>query len=340
MTVDMPRITSEQYYLKDSNGVRSTTPFWDLVDEYSIYPGAALWTIPGEFPNAGNDEHAAITKALSELSPEQQSFGAALGESPQVVDMFLGTAQKLASAILSAKHGNFKLAAKHLGITRDDIVSGTSPANAWLQLQYGWKPLMSDLAGLQKQVHKKFLEGTKIEASGFNKSSRSRKWKQNGLDYEMVSESSVKVVLKATIIRERLYGINNWGLINPASVAWELVPFSFVVDWVMPVGNTLEALTASAGLAFNGGYKNIRKRHTVTAKGSSQGSIRDGQNDYSQQSVHQQGYCSWTNTDFQRWKLEAFPWPEFYAGNGAFFSNKDDSPKVNRILNALALLRQ
>jgi hypothetical protein len=37
------------------------------------------------------------------------------------------------------------------------------------------------------------------------------------------------------------------GLINPAVVAWELVPFSFLVDWFIPVGKFLDSWTDQLG---------------------------------------------------------------------------------------------
>jgi len=40
------------------------------------------------------------------------------------------------------------------------------------------------------------------------------------------------------------------GLTNPALVAWELVPYSFVFDWVCSVGDWLTALTALNGLTI------------------------------------------------------------------------------------------
>lgn len=41
-----------------------------------------------------------------------------------------------------------------------------------------------------------------------------------------------------------------WGFNNPQLVLWELVPFSFVVDWLLPIGQWLESINALAGVSF------------------------------------------------------------------------------------------
>lgn len=43
------------------------------------------------------------------------------------------------------------------------------------------------------------------------------------------------------------------GLTNPAQLAWELVPFSFVVDWFIPVGDFFAQLDATLGWSYRGG---------------------------------------------------------------------------------------
>lgn len=51
--------------------------------------------------------------------------------------------------------------------------------------------------------------------------------------------------------------LNQLGLANPLALAWELTSLSFVVDWILPIGQVLNALTASAGLSFvNGSLSN------------------------------------------------------------------------------------
>jgi hypothetical protein len=53
------------------------------------------------------------------------------------------------------------------------------------------------------------------------------------------------VKIKAIIKEVNVLGA--LGLNNPAGVLWEKLPYSFVIDWFLPVGNYLEAL----GLAKN-----------------------------------------------------------------------------------------
>jgi hypothetical protein len=44
------------------------------------------------------------------------------------------------------------------------------------------------------------------------------------------------------------------GFTNPINLAWEVLPYSFVVDWFLPIGPYLETLSAFDGLAFLDGY--------------------------------------------------------------------------------------
>jgi hypothetical protein len=53
------------------------------------------------------------------------------------------------------------------------------------------------------------------------------------------------------------------GLENPLAVAWEVVPFSFVLDWWIPVGNILQAYSDARGLSFGSGYTSHRTSASV-----------------------------------------------------------------------------
>jgi len=45
------------------------------------------------------------------------------------------------------------------------------------------------------------------------------------------------------------------GFTNPINLAWEVLPYSFVVDWFIPIGPYLESLSAWDGLVFLDGWR-------------------------------------------------------------------------------------
>jgi hypothetical protein len=48
------------------------------------------------------------------------------------------------------------------------------------------------------------------------------------------------------------------GLTNPLNVAWELVPFSFVVDWFIPIGSFFDGLVPPQGVSRVKGVSSYR----------------------------------------------------------------------------------
>lgn len=61
---------------------------------------------------------------------------------------------------------------------------------------------------------------------------------------------------------------------NPAEWAWELTPFSFVVDWGIPIGDYLSSLDAMNGVTDLIGTVTRKERMTGTQKAASAGYIR------------------------------------------------------------------
>jgi hypothetical protein len=63
--------------------------------------------------------------------------------------------------------------------------------------------------------------------------------------------------------------LSELGFTNPLSLAWEVLPFSFVVDWSLPIGEYFNLLDADHGWSFRGGStstKAVRKGyHTITS---------------------------------------------------------------------------
>jgi hypothetical protein len=118
-----------------------------------------------------------------------------------------------------------------------------------------------------------------------------------------------------------LYRLNQLELINPAEIAWELLPYSFVVDWFLPVGNVLSAWSATWGLSYVDGVITSR------AQGSA-GGLNRVLSDVTRQS----GGFTWLvdQTGIRR-EVVTSPSPFLYF----------KSPfSTTHVVSALALLRQ
>jgi hypothetical protein len=131
--------------------------------------------------------------------------------------------------------------------------------SAWLELQYGWKPLVQDLYGIIDETTRVLIN--KIERyRGYGKSSFDLRYISASNAPNCSAGGSIKghVTVKLGIACEVPdFDLARWTSLNPASIAWELLPYSFVVDWFIDIGGSMRALeTALAyGQRFRGGFE-------------------------------------------------------------------------------------
>ena len=60
--------------------------------------------------------------------------------------------------------------------------------------------------------------------------------------------------------------LSSLGLINPVEIVWEVLPYSFVVDWGFQISDWLSALTADIGYSFiTGGQSRTSKLKQVSS---------------------------------------------------------------------------
>lgn len=119
----------------------------------------------------------------------------------------------------------------------------------WLEYHLGWKPLIGDIHSALDVLQRGFPP--------FRVTGRARGYKSkvaaNTSTRYWFQEQNLRVQLKATVnvSDPNLWQANQLGLINPAVVLWELVPFSFIVDWFLPVGDFLSQYTDFVGLTLS-----------------------------------------------------------------------------------------
>lgn len=231
--------------------------------------------------DASSVDRRAVNKLLDNMKDQKINLAQAFAEREQTIQTLTSTAKTVAKALSSLKSGNFAGAAKALGIKppkrgqrrfnkeyANDVSNAMS--DAWLSMQYGWKPLLQDVYGAAETLAQASLgpenrNAIYAVASGSSrKDLTSRKIDSRatsgttGYDstvYECKGSYSVRYKVRYTRSSPPTSSLAKLGILNPLALAWELTPYSFVVDWFFPIGNWLGGLDASAGLAFESGFK-------------------------------------------------------------------------------------
>lgn len=165
----------------------------------------------------------------------------------QTADMFASTIGRIAKSYISLKKGKIKDAVKYLGLNytpgkHKGLKQRTAP-EAWLELQYGWKPLLGDIHTMIDQdwgIITGLVKGTsRIVYNTGNRATDSY-----GRECSRLLSQVTRVTSRCIVSFDgsALDAATRVGITNPALLAWELLPFSFVVDWALPVGNYIERL--------------------------------------------------------------------------------------------------
>lgn len=147
-------------------------------------------------------------------------------------------------------------------------------ANAYLEWTYGWKPLASSIYETGVQLQKQLLQPQRskltieVSKTDFDVSHDSIAYLP-GVTIETKYETSqrVRMVTNWKLGNDMNEAIASFTSLNPVAVAWELVPYSFVVDWAVDIGGYLRNLESAA--LYNGTFLNGYITRTVQKQGRS-----------------------------------------------------------------------
>lgn len=204
----------------------------------------------------GTRERALIA-VRNNLKSTDINLGVAFGERKQTARLIGDTAIRLAKSVRHLKRGEIRKSMDALGVSSKRAQPrGSNVPQKWLELQYGWKPLLSDVYGAAEALSKHPKDHWRVTAKAVktNNDSRTNTISGNpgssGFDASQCRvdvERSVFARIDALPQNEALISLASAGVTNPLLVAWELVPFSFVVDWFIPIGSYVESLDAMLG---------------------------------------------------------------------------------------------
>jgi hypothetical protein len=208
-------------------------------------------------------KNRARIECLLKLADNKIQLGQFLAESIKSADMVAGGLKDFAQLLLDVKHGRLNRIPQRFKWPGWNKGS-KSLANGWLAWNYGWKPLATDLYA-SYQISKDGLGKEAKVISAVRNLRNTQSVKGTTTYYEVEGEVRLhnRCKITAKVSDSFLQKATGIGVINPLSLGWELVPYSFVVDWVCPIGNYLEALSAHAGLDFIGGFESQVARSNV-----------------------------------------------------------------------------
>lgn len=227
-------------------------------------------------PWSSNDDIALIGKLRMQLVGSDFHAGNFIGEGHQCLRMIGDVTTRVAKSLYHLKRGRVLRASRALfgsNLSEKELLArrasfhlkrGTKPPTVeklkpgtvltdiqldsqWLALQYGWLPLIEDAHGAAEMLAHLLDTPLKMEV----------RVRRNAGGYGTGKIPIPQYVGKYQLTRPKVHYIRSFkqiiailrekdvakltGLMDPASIAWETLPWSFVVDWFIPIGNWLEA---------------------------------------------------------------------------------------------------
>jgi hypothetical protein len=254
-----------------ANGKKSTThaeptPYeLQYVHWRRVRLGAPQWCVTVGSPNWIRDHYGRVTllnrayaNLIEQIGPRAQ-LGSGVLEARDSLHMIAGRATQLWQAARALKRGRLWQFCDILAIPRPGnrnlVTKPKQAAGLWLEYWMGWAPLASD-------IHNSLVVVTSSDAwdewmSIVGRSSQLIVHEVAAGGTGWVSGRGRAYALQATEVRltnPNAALADRLGVLNPLQIAWEIIPFSFMVDWIVNIGSVVASLSSFAGYSLRYSY--------------------------------------------------------------------------------------
>lgn len=231
-------------FYRQQSGIYNEEPWAQTQMDYGPISSDATSVIAGTYDTSGVDDRC-LEKLLEAVRGEHANLAVDLAEVRQTIKM-LRNATKFTKLVgefardVVKKRGYKKIRpGPTQGQRRLDYVNGK-----WLEYRYGWLPLISSIHSIGEAMRKRretqlvYLKAR----SGQKKEETIRTGDRSFGNPEKIRYLNGSYRCEIGVLFDLPTGPqwSDWTSLNPAAIAWELVPFSFVADWFIGVGQCLE----------------------------------------------------------------------------------------------------
>lgn len=270
---DFQYSSTKSYYGKVFGGVRSEPSIAAPINRWEQFEVDVRSTAETHDLIWNQMRHALRIELRNKVRSLDFNAPVAIAERKSTLALITDNAKRLAKAARMIRKGKPAKAVQALGHgyrKPKDVGGFKGPADEWLQIQYGWGPLLSDIHGALvvadfanvRNKPRRVLVGNSETVSGSyetvagmelysNLPYPSHLW-QIRFPYKVSVERDVrvKVCVDVTPDNKTLATVDQLGITNPALVAWELVPYSFVIDWFVPIGDWISSTPPLWGVSY------------------------------------------------------------------------------------------
>lgn len=268
----------QEWRWKSSHGYDGVRKGDDFVHNGTVYLSQDM-SVQEKIPTVHEMAQRVNNRLDSRIRDTDVDLAVMLGEYKESAGMVVSAANAVVNAVKLAKKRRYDEALLELVGQRrrsllrnsDDNLKGKpydipkAMSDTWLGLQYGIIPLLRDVHAVVEKLSSTY--------NGFPKPLQVRTRLSEPIKTHL-SRISVDPNWGDTITSTLLFtgfvegsgGVTYWvdnplmrtldqvGVLNPMSVAWELTRLSFVVDWFIPIGDYLQSFVPPQGVKFSSGW--------------------------------------------------------------------------------------
>lgn len=218
--------------------------------------------------------NACYDKLKAKMS-ERAQLGVTIAEANQAYAMIHDRSIQLYRMFRKLRRGDLAGAQQTLNIAvGKSKPASKAMADLYLEVHFGALPLYSDIHDavkvIQDPIKAQWVKAThsgkykKIQLSPHDAGEIPGRTYPNPYKWDsdryINMSHDVAMGAQVAVDNPNLWLANQMGLVNPLTVMWELVPFSFVVDWVVNVGQVLGAYSDFYGLSVTNAWTSFRAR--------------------------------------------------------------------------------